>query len=316
MVMSRRSMRSPTTTFLLALSVLQLCYITLSLLPALYRIFNPLDVTDAFYIINGIYVANYFMTSLRRCMYCLQCFVSTERLLAVWFPLKAKQFLLVRRPWLFIFLTPVVVFLVNIHVPLKLEMWKKTTDVKNETIYTFRYSDHYRRHPEVFKELNIVTKSVFVYLTLCVMMATNLAMICVLIRSRNVRRQMNTTVDTQAAHKRESQMTMTILVSTLIFVVLCLPTVTNSLAYNAVPESYGPFSPRYRHIFLFVQKLGTVCFILAFSTDVFTYVGLSSAYRNTLLRMLKIKTRPEDSYSTRTESATEEITSSSLSFER
>ncbi|KAL8593131.1 hypothetical protein ACOMHN_018057 [Nucella lapillus] len=286
-VMTRPSIRSPTSTFLVALSVMQLVYTVVRLIPAIHRIFKPLVFTDYFYLINSIYIINYVLTSLRRSMYCLQCFISAERLLAVWLPLKAKQFLLVRRPWLFICLTPVVVLLAHLHVALKIEIFE-TRNERNQTVHSFRYSQHYQRDPEAFNQLSIAMKVVFVYLTLLMLIVTNLAMIHIIKRSASARKKMNTNVDMSAAQKRENQMTLTIVVSTVIFVVLCLPTVSSSLAANAAPQSYGPFSP-HRYLYLFMNRFGGLLFELAFSTDFFTYVSLSTAYRNTLLRMLKLK---------------------------
>ncbi|KAL8593130.1 hypothetical protein ACOMHN_018056 [Nucella lapillus] len=287
-VMTRPSMRSPTSPFLVALSVLQFVYISIRFFPAVYNISNPMSFTDFFFLINNIYINNYGLTSLRRSMYCFQCFISTERLLAVWLPLKAKQFLLVRRPWLFILTTPVIVSLAHIYYPFRIEVFETTSPTNNETIYSFRYSEHYLRHPEYFNILGIVTKAVFVYVTLMMLIVLNLAMIGVIRRSASVRRRMNTNVDLDAAQKRESQMTMTILVSTLIFVVLCLPTASSSLAADTAPKSYGAFTSQ-RNLFLFMNKFAALLFTFAFSTDFFTYISLSSAYRNTLLRMLKIR---------------------------
>ncbi|KAL8557929.1 hypothetical protein ACOMHN_066231 [Nucella lapillus] len=286
-VMTRPSMRSPTSAFLVSLSVLQFVYITIRFIAAVYGIFNPVGFTDFFFLVNNIYINNYVLTSLRRAMYCLQCFISAERLLAVWLPLKAKQFLLVRRPWLFICLTPVVVFLAHLHVALKIEIFE-TRNERNQTVHSFRYSQHYQRDPEAFNQLSIAMKVVFVYLTLLMLIVTNLAMIHIIKRSASARKKMNTNVDMSAAQKRENQMTLTIVVSTVIFVVLCLPTVSSSLAANAAPHSYGPFSP-HRHLYLFLNRFGGLLFVLAFSTDFFTYVSLSTTYRNTLLRMLKMK---------------------------
>ncbi|KAL8593118.1 hypothetical protein ACOMHN_018044 [Nucella lapillus] len=286
-VMTRPSMRSPTSTFLVALCVLQLVYIFISLIPAIHRIFKPLEFTDAFYLINSIYIINYGLSCLRRSMYCFQIFISAERLLAVWLPLKAKQFLLVRRPWLFILTTPVIMFFAHIYYPLRLEVFE-TKNSNNQTIHSFRYTDHYRQHSELFNALGIVTKALFVYLALLVLIVLNLAMIAVIRRSSSLRTKMSTNVDVDAAQKRENQMTLTIVVSTVIFVVLCLPTVTSSLAANAAPHSYGPFTLQ-RYLFLFMNKFGGLLFVLAFSTDFFTYVSLSTAYRDTLLRMLKLK---------------------------
>lgn len=81
--------------------------------------------------------------------------------------------------------------------------------------------------------------------------------------------------------RRELQLTITILVSTILFVLLNLPTVSNSIAYNAYPVTYGPFSVQ-KYLFYFLQDFGGVCFLLTFSTDFFTYVALSSAYRSCL----------------------------------
>ncbi|PVD21416.1 hypothetical protein C0Q70_19589 [Pomacea canaliculata] len=105
--------------------------------------------------------------------------------------------------------------------------------------------------------------------------------IAVLKKHSEHRRQMKTNVDARASQMRELQLTITILVSTILFVLLNLPTVSNSIAYNAYPVTYGPFSVQ-KYLFYFLQDFGGVCFLLTFSTDFFTYVALSSAYRSCL----------------------------------
>ncbi|KAL8619243.1 hypothetical protein ACOMHN_050024 [Nucella lapillus] len=287
-VLTRPSMRSPTSRFLVAQSVLQLLYIVLRPLPALQRVFQTIVLTDLFYLIHGIYIINYALACLRRSMYCLQCLVSVERLLAVWMPLKAKQFLLVRRPGVFIVATPVLVFLVHIHITVQMEVFETTNPGNNRTVYSFRFTEHYRRYPQYFDGLGIALKTIFAYMSLLLLLVINVAIVGILKRSASTRKEMKTNVNADAAERRQSQMTLTILVSTFIFVFLCLPTASNSLATNVVPRSYGPFTKN-RHLFLFINSFGVLLFFLAFSTDVFTYMFLSSAYRNTLLSILRMK---------------------------
>lgn len=106
--------------------------------------------------------------------------------------------------------------------------------------------------------------------------------------------------------RRDRQMTITILVSTSLFILLCLPTATNSAVYNVLTESYGPFS-LHRYLFYFLQDFGGVCFVLAFSVDFFTFFALSSTYRIAFFQILrsfkkKSKHRSDSSADKRTSS--------------
>nr|KAG5687260.1 hypothetical protein BaRGS_016435 [Batillaria attramentaria] len=286
-VMTRKSMRSPASRYMVSMSVVQLIYIVLSLVSTVHRLLTPRVMTDVFYLVYTIYVGNYVMSCLRRLLYVLHCLVSTERLLAVLMPLKAKGYAIVTRPGLFIAVATVVVFVCNVHVALKLEVYE-TSDTDNSTFHSYRYTDVYVRHPHLLDTLNVASKVVFVYGTLLFLVVANIVLIVALRRHATKRREIVSDMDTR--QRRERQMTVTILVSTLVFTFLCLPTVSNSVAYNLIPESYGPFTS-HQYLFQFVQTLGAACYLLAFSTDFFTYVFLSTAYRNTLMRMLR---HPQD----------------------
>ncbi|KAK7446250.1 hypothetical protein BaRGS_00040279 [Batillaria attramentaria] len=289
LVMTRRSMRSSASRYLVSMSVVQLIYIVLLLVPTVHGLLTPRVMTDVFYLAYTIYVKNYVMSCLRRVLYVLHCLVSVERLLAVLLPLKAKNYVIVMKPVIFIVVTPIVIFIAHIHVALKLEV-EEVVGEDNSTFHSYRYTDLYLRHPHLFSTLNVASKVIFVYGTLLFLVVANVVLIVALRIHAAKRRQMDTNINVSAARRRERQMTVTILVSTLIFTVLCLPTVSNSVVYNLVPESYGPFTT-HRYLFQFVQSLGGACYVLAFSSDFFTYVSLSSAYRNTLLRMVKRMTR-------------------------
>ncbi|XP_070199800.1 FMRFamide peptide receptor frpr-18-like isoform X2 [Littorina saxatilis] len=304
-------MRSPTTSFLLAVSILQLVYILLHMPENFFNYFHAQSSSTRFYLLYSIYVSNYCLPCARRCMYVLQLFVSVERLLAVLVPLRARQFLLVRRPRVFILATPLLVFLAHIHVCLKLEVYHATTTGQgNKTTYSYRFTAAYERYPRLFDIVSIVLKSLFVYLSLLLLLVVNVTVLVVLRRYTGRRGQLTTNMDTNVARRREKQMTLTILVSTLIFIALCLPTASNSLVFNVIPGSYGPLIPKHRYLFFFIQKFGSLCFLLAFSTDFFTYIALSSMYQNTLRGMLGRRKEPEMVTYTRRFPRKEEITTS------
>lgn len=122
-VLTRKSLRSQAVYYSVALSVIQLFYVFLSLVSILNNLIRPgPKLNDLFYLVYSVYVANYVMVSVRRCIYCFRCFVSLERLLAVAIPLKAGQFLIVSNPVVFVFTTPVIVGITSIHVCFKLEV--------------------------------------------------------------------------------------------------------------------------------------------------------------------------------------------------
>lgn len=122
-VLTRKNLRSPTTRYSVALSFIQLFYVALSLVSTLNNLVRPgPKLNDLFYLVYSLFVGNYVMVSIRRCIYCLRSCVSLERFLAVATPLKARQFLVVRNPLFFIFAAPIVVFIASIHVCFKVEV--------------------------------------------------------------------------------------------------------------------------------------------------------------------------------------------------
>lgn len=134
-VHSRRSMQSPTSSYLIASSLTQIAYAVLFLISPTMNAFGFVDTNSLFSTINSMIIRNYFMVCLGRCMYSLTCLVSIERCLAIAFPLKAKLFRVSRSPVCFIFTVIILIFISHVYITFKFTIYEATSGVGSEKIY-------------------------------------------------------------------------------------------------------------------------------------------------------------------------------------
>nr|KAG5713063.1 hypothetical protein BaRGS_021857 [Batillaria attramentaria] len=181
---------------------------------------------------------------------------------------------------------PTSLFLCHFYIALKYEVYPSVVLENGEILYAFRFTDAYASNMAALDKWALVNKVIFVYVVLLLGLVVNVMLVVALHRHRRSRQEMMTSDDTNIRKRQEREITITILVSSLVFTTLGLPIASNSLAGQVLPPgSYGFFSARC-HTFLFVQLVGSTLFALSFSTDFCTFVIFSSAYRVTLRRVL------------------------------
>lgn len=190
-IFSRLSKQSSPTTYLMALSITEIIYILIDLIEPIYNLFAILKPTSYFYLFYGLIMNNYMMSCLGRYMYCLICFISLERLLAITFPLHAKQFKIAQNPFLFIITTFILQIVCHIHVCLKYEFYEIQSsgqsmaaiqvqginDTTLQTEWTFRKSKIYISNYKLIEDWGVVVNSVFVYAVLGLAIVMNILLI-------------------------------------------------------------------------------------------------------------------------------------------
>ncbi|XP_067674809.1 lysophosphatidic acid receptor 6-like [Haliotis asinina] len=275
------AMRSPTSTYLIAIAAKELLF---ALFNSVRHILRQVHGTEALkrqdYLYFAMYGSNLFSATLRVLMYCLSVLVSTERFLAVAFPLKSRNFRLIKSP--IIFITSVTIICFSCHLPgsLKFDIVLKP----NSTDYTLALSAIYINNKDFIDGLSIANSVLFTYIVLVCGLIMNLCVLLALRKHSKNRAKMNTTVDAEKTAKRERQTTITILTSTFLFTVLAIPLTTDALVQRFVPE-YTLYRKEH-YVNMLMKDVNGLLIMFSLSTDFVFYITLSKAYRRTFFRRL------------------------------
>ncbi|XP_071082706.1 uncharacterized protein [Haliotis cracherodii] len=298
MVFSHSSMQGPTSTYLLAYSVNQLLYISLSLgHTILGTVYGDQAVEKVLYLAFSLYVSNFVTGSLRRIMYQLNVFVCLARFVLVTVRFKYRNCRLLKTPSLWIGAAFAITFAFHLQVVFKYEI-SKIIKPNNQTTYSFGLSEMYMKHRTGFLVLSLFNKITFVYVLVLLCLVLNMCVLYALKRHGRKRRTITTCLRNSGSHRRERQTTLAVFWSTLAFVVLSLPTVTDSLASTLLPSHYG-FHSKQRYLYLLMQKIGNTSALFSLTAHFLFHACFSSNFRSTLrvvvcrcFRRGKIKTRP------------------------
>ncbi|XP_071114859.1 lysophosphatidic acid receptor 6-like [Haliotis cracherodii] len=281
MVYTDPAMRSPTSTYLIALATDELLFAVLSTVRHILRQVYGIDaVKKQVYLYFAMFGSSFFLASLRVLMYCMTVLVSMERFLAVAFPLKSRNFRLIKSP--IIFIISVTIICLSCHLPgsFKYDVVPKP----NSTDYTIKPSAMYINNRELFAGLTMTNTILYTYIVLACGLIMNLCVLLALrMHSRN-RQKMNTTVDAEKAEKRERQTTITILTSTFLFTFLALPLATDTMVVAFVADYQ--VNQREHYVNMLMKEVNNVLIMFSLSTDFVFYIALSRAYRRTFFRRL------------------------------
>ncbi|XP_067685309.1 sex peptide receptor-related protein 2-like [Haliotis asinina] len=282
-VFCQKRMKSPTSTILLALCISEVLFLTTDITASIMDlIYGDKALTERIYLFYGLYVSNYASVTLRRVGFCYTCLVSAERFIAVTFPLQAKSMRLVKNPGVVCALIMVAGFLAHIFSPVKYVVTSYKTD-DNTTAYRFEHTSMYVRDKVHFENASMASKFIFVYLMLLGCLFFNLLIVISLRRHSKGRQAIKTSQNSDQAQKREMQTTITIMASTMVYVILALPTNTNSIINN-ISDDYGIFT-REHFLFFLVGRVGNVCELVSNFTNFFFYIMLSATFRETFRQM-------------------------------
>ncbi|XP_046548611.1 probable G-protein coupled receptor B0563.6 [Haliotis rubra] len=275
--------QNSTNFYLIAISVMDILYSTCVVGKTLYHMLSD-DVFTWFYNTYIIYIELYFRPVFQRTIFFLVFLVSIERLLVVVFPLKAKTFVFMRRPKSIIMMAFLIPSVYYVFSPFRYKLIEITTD-QNTTKYTLTY-----KHPDqtFLRGMSTTDNFLFVYALLLGGLFLNLLVVCALKRYSKKRQQWKTTIDTDKTARQERQTTVTIITSSLVFLFLALPHATNAMAFSLFPSIYGPYT-RYHYLFSVLQALCSTLTNLSLCTDFLAYIWLSTSFRTTFFRILRIR---------------------------
>ncbi|XP_067674811.1 rhodopsin, GQ-coupled-like [Haliotis asinina] len=275
------SMRSPTNTYLIALAADELLFAVLS---SARHILRQVYGTDAVkrqdYLYFALFGSNFCLASLRVLMYCFTVLVSTERFLAVAFPLKSRNFRLIKSPIIFIISVTIICFSCHLPGSFKYNVVPKP----NTTDYTLAPSAIFINNRDFLLGLGMANKVLYTYLVLVCGLVMNLCVLLALRKHSKNRAKMNTTVDAEKTAKRERQTTITILTSTFLFTVLAIPLATDSVVQAFVAD-YNIYRKEH-YVNMLMKDVNGLLIMFSLSTDFVFYITLSKAYRRTFFRRL------------------------------
>ncbi|XP_046561094.1 sex peptide receptor-related protein 2-like [Haliotis rubra] len=292
-VFCQKRMKSPTSTILLALCISEVLFLTTDIIASIMDlIYGDKALSKRIYLYYGLYVSNYASVALRRVGFCYTCLVSAERFIAVTFPLHAKSMRLVKNPGVVCALIMVVGLLAHIFSPLKYIVISYQA-ANNTTAYRFEHTSMYVKDKLHFENASIASKFIFVYFMLLGCLFFNLLIVISLRRHSKGRQSIKTSQNSEQAQKREMQTTITIMASTVVYVILALPTNTNSIINN-FSDDYGIFA-REHFLFFLVGRVGNVCELVSNFTNFFFYIVLSATFRETFLQVFIPCSSPEKS---------------------
>ncbi|ESO99434.1 hypothetical protein LOTGIDRAFT_158519 [Lottia gigantea] len=284
-VFSRHTMRSPTSSYLIAVNISQIFTIVSgSFLTIAGFIFGDKAFFSYNYLFIGLYISNYFTVATRRCTFVLTCLVAAERFLAVAFPLKSKHFKLVRKPILFIVTIAVLSFIFHIFSVLKYDIIPFQVGISNETFWKFQFTKRFLENKANMESWSIASKIIFVYIQLIGCLILNIGIVIALKRHRMNRLRLNSSEDVSKV-AQEKQTTVTILVSTFVFVLLALPVNTSSVVANLNRINYG-INTKNHYLFYFLMHIGGWFELLSDCTNFMFYIALSSRFRKTFAQVI------------------------------
>ncbi|XP_046584367.1 uncharacterized protein LOC124291423 [Haliotis rubra] len=281
MVYTDPAMRSPTSTYLIALATDELLFALVSFSRHILRqIYGTDAVKKQAYLYFALFGSNFFLATLRVLMYCLTVLVSTERFLAVGFPLKSRNFRLIKSPIIFIISVTIICFSCHLPGAFKYDIVPKL----NSTDYTITPSAMYINNRDLLIGLGMANKVLFTYIVLVCGLIMNLCVLLALRMHSKNRAKMNTTVDAEKTAKRERQTTITILTSTFLFTVLAIPLATDSVVQTFVTD-YNIYRKEH-YVNMLMKDVNGLLIMFSLSTDFVFYIALSKAYRRTFFRRL------------------------------
>ncbi|XP_067674977.1 uncharacterized protein [Haliotis asinina] len=236
----------------------------------------------------AIYLGNYIGVCCRRLSYIVTSLVSMERMIGIAFPLRARHLRALKSPKVVLPVITVGLLCYHIFSPLKLRVISSsnTNNGSNSNIngsgFTMAVTTLYRQNVNAFEIVGIVGKVLFVFLPLIGCLLFNVLTITCLHKHSKIRRSLSNSLDNRRLYHNERQTTITILVSTFIYVVLNLPVNVSSLVANIVPE-YA-LGRREHYLFLLMNVVGYVCENISNITNFISYLALSSKFRHVLFR--------------------------------
>lgn len=285
-VFVQKRMRSATSVYILGLSFAQIFFLLSHIGLIMWSSLHSDPTSSYFFCLYKLYAISFGSVIARRGSYVILCFVSTERLCAILRPLHVKNFVLSKFSVTVMVTTFVVTTVFHFYVPAKfvVTMEAEEDDLGGAPKCRSKVTDLYLRHKDVNDTFSLAVKILMTYMALFLQILLNVLTIWAL-RRHNVAaaKHVQSSANEDTRRQRERQLTITILVTTIAYVVLSLPACLNGLL-NIVLPGYNE-QDRYANLAHVVYNLCLDLQILSCSVDFVCFFALSSNYRKTFFRV-------------------------------
>ena len=154
-------------------------------------------------------------------------------------------------------------------------------------VYIFQYTDSYKANPDIADGFGAAAPVLMTYIPLLALMAINVATVCALRRHNVKTKRMQSSADEESRGQRERQMTLTILATTVSFVVLSLPYAFHNVFKNA-GLGYNK-RQKYENLYLIMRSTAFALTLLSCAIDFVCFFVLSSSFRRTFFRLLGVR---------------------------
>ncbi|KAL8613899.1 hypothetical protein ACOMHN_032889 [Nucella lapillus] len=281
-VFLQKSMHGATSVYILGLSFAQIVFLSAHVGLSLWSGLVVETRSSSSFCLFQVFAITFGSMIARRGSYVILCFVSMERLYAILRPLHVKQCVLSRCSVAVMLATYVVTTALHLYVPARLTVVMAPDDAVHTPLCQSRVTELYLRHKVVNDSFSLAIKILMTYMALILQIVLNLLTIFALRRHNRASEHVKPLAKEEARSQREHQLTVTILCTTIAYVVLSLPSCLNGLLNIVVPE-YND-KGQYKNLAIVIYNVCLDLQILSCSVDFFCFFALSSNYRRTFFR--------------------------------
>ena len=155
--------------------------------------------------------------------------------------------------------------------------------------YLLHYTDTYKANPDIADGFGAAAPVLLTYIPLLALLATNVTTVWALRRHNLKTKHVQSSADEVSRGQRERQMTLTILATTVSYLVLSLPYAFHNVFKNA-GLGYGR-GQKYGNLYYVLRATAFSMTLLSCAIDFVCFFVLSSSFRKTLFRLLGLRAR-------------------------
>ena len=153
-------------------------------------------------------------------------------------------------------------------------------------VYVIQHTDSYKANPDIADAFGAAAPVLMTYIPLLALMAINVATVWALRRHNVKTKRVQSSADEESREQRERQMTLTILATTVSYVVLSLPYAFHNVFKNA-GLGYNK-RQKYENLFYVMRRTAFNLTLLSCAIDFVCFLVLSSSFRKTFFRLLGV----------------------------
>ncbi|KAK6177221.1 hypothetical protein SNE40_015365 [Patella caerulea] len=283
-VFSRKDMETSSQVYLVALSIVELLYCLCSSVAGIMALMYGKKSTDTYaYLWYAARISGFITISIRRSAYVLTFVMTLERFVAVAFPLKFRHFKITPYSKTLCFAIVFVALIIHWPTGFRHDIVSYKTPGSTEIKYRYKDFPFFVANDHIFDGISLFASCVYAYIPLFACLLLNaVTIVAFKAHSRNHNMLRKSTKYPNMV-RRERQMTTTLMVSSMIFVILSLP-INVSTIVSTWSTDYGIFK-REHYLFFMMFRIGYLSEIISNCTDFIFYFILSTKFRRKFLEV-------------------------------